>query len=238
MKIIKTVTLAIIALTIVSCNNNKRTANKTLKTEVDSVSYIIGLNVANNIKRDFKEINSDIFMQGFLNGLDSTDILIKPQEANKILRTYFQKKQLADQKKAMEKIEKEYADVKKAGEAFLAENKTKAGVKTTASGLQYVVLKEGKGEHPKATDRVRLHYHGTLTDGTVFDSSVERNKPYELGVNQFVKGFSEGLQLMNEGAKYKFFIPQELAYGATPRGGKIKPFMPLVFEVELLKILK
>ena len=103
--------------------------------------------------------------------------------------------------------------------------------------MQYIVLKKGKGEKPKRTDRVKVHYHGTLADGTVFDSSVDKGKPSEFGVGQVIKGWTEGLQLMNVGSKYKFFIPQELAYGATPRpGGVIKPFMPLVFEVELLEI--
>jgi len=131
----------------------------------------------------------------------------------------------------------EFGDYKKEGEKFLAENKTKPGVKTTATGLQYVVLKQGKGDAPKVSSRVKVHYHGTLTDGTVFDSSVDRGEPTEFGVGQVIKGWTEGLQLMNPGAKYKFFIPQDLGYGATPRpGGKIKPFATLIFEVELLEV--
>jgi FKBP-type peptidyl-prolyl cis-trans isomerase len=121
----------------------------------------------------------------------------------------------------------------------MEENKSVSGVKITESGLQYIVMKEGSGEKPTATSKVSVHYHGTLTDGTVFDSSVDRGTPAEFGVSQVIKGWTEGLQLMNVGSKYKFFIPQELAYGATPRqGGAIKPFMPLVFEVELLGIVK
>ena len=108
---------------------------------------------------------------------------------------------------------------------------------TTASGLQYSVIKKGKGAKPSSNTEVKLHYHGTTIDGKVFDSSVDRSKPYELKVNQFVKGFAEGLQLMNLGAKYKFFIPQELAYGYQDKGPLIKPFSALVFEVELLDIL-
>ena len=105
--------------------------------------------------------------------------------------------------------------------------------------MQYIVLKEGTGKKLEATSNVKLHYHGMLLDGTVFDSSVEKKKPYDARANQFIKGFNEGLLLMNEGAKYKFFIPQELAYGATPRqGGKIKPYMAIIFEVELLEIKK
>ena len=144
----------------------------------------------------------------------------------------------ANQEKAAKEAESKFAEVKKESEEFLAINKTKEGVKTTESGLQYIVLKEGKGDRPVATSKIKLHYHGTLIDGTVFDSSVDRKTPYDSNVNQFIKGFTEGLLLMNKGAKYKLFIPQELAYGATPRPGIIKPFAAIVFEVELLDIIK
>ena len=130
----------------------------------------------------------------------------------------------------------QYEKYKREGEVFLEENKLKEGVQVTASGLQYVVLKGGNTKKPSATDNVTVHYHGTTPDGTVFDSSVDRGESASFGLNQVIKGWTEGLQLMGEGAKYKFFIPQELAYGANPRGGIIKPFMPLVFEVELLKV--
>ena len=130
-----------------------------------------------------------------------------------------------------------YTVIKVILKEFLAENKTKPGVVTTASGLQYLVMKEGTGKQPTATSNVTVHYHGTTPDGTVFDSSVDRGQPATFGLNQVIKGWTEGVALMKEGAKYKFFIPQELAYGANPRpGGPIEPFMPLVFEVELIKI--
>ena len=125
----------------------------------------------------------------------------------------------------------------KQGEDFLAANKKKPGVVTTASGLQYEILNKTEGPKPTPTTKVQVHYHGTTPDGDVFDSSVDRNKPAEFGLNQVIKGWTEGLQLMSEGSKYRFFIPQELAYGANPSGDIIKPFMPLVFEVELLAIL-
>ena len=122
---------------------------------------------------------------------------------------------------------------------FLEVNRSKEGVQTTDSGLQYIVLKEGSGDKPKAISKVKVHYHGTSLDGTVFDSSVDKGVPSEFFVNQVIKGWTEGLQLMSVGSKYKFFIPQELAYGAFPhQGSPIKPFSALIFEVELLEIIK
>ncbi|MBQ9339524.1 MAG: FKBP-type peptidyl-prolyl cis-trans isomerase [Paludibacteraceae bacterium] len=130
-----------------------------------------------------------------------------------------------------------YGNVKSEGEAFLEANKLKDGIVVTESGLQYEVLKEGKGPKPSATDRVKVHYHGTLIDGTVFDSSVERGEPITFGLNQVIKGWTEGVQLMPVGSKYRFFIPQELGYGGR-EAGKIPPYSTLIFEVELLGIEK
>ncbi|MDD3406131.1 MAG: FKBP-type peptidyl-prolyl cis-trans isomerase [Sphingobacteriia bacterium] len=143
----------------------------------------------------------------------------------------------AMQRREAEKNLAQYADNKKAGEDFLAQNATKNGVVTTASGLQYEILKAGKGAKPTATDKVRVHYHGTLLDGTVFDSSVERKQPAEFNVNQVIAGWTEALQLMPIGSKWKLYIPQELAYGSANQGN-IKPFSMLIFEVELLDIVK
>jgi hypothetical protein len=131
----------------------------------------------------------------------------------------------------------EEVNYKKEGEIFLAENKKRTGVTTTSTGLQYEILNKTQGPKPSPTTKVQVHYHGTTPNGDVFDSSVDRNKPSEFGLNQVIKGWTEGLQLMSEGSKYRFYIPQELAYGANPNGDIIKPFMPLVFEVELLAIL-
>ncbi|KAB1159827.1 FKBP-type peptidyl-prolyl cis-trans isomerase [Tenacibaculum aiptasiae] len=245
MKLTKILAATVIGLSIVSCNNTNNSngqfkSSTSLDSELDSVSYAIGLDMANKIKSNFEEMNQDLFMQGFKNGMDSTSLLLETKDLNLILRSFFQKKQLEKMRKQQEeqakKAEIEFGEYKKEGEKFIAENKIKEGVKTTASGLQYIVLKEGKGESPKPTSRVKVHYHGTLADGTVFDSSVDRGQPSEFGVNQVIKGWTEGLQLMKLGAKYKFFIPQELAYGAQPMGAKIKPFSPLVFEVELLEV--
>jgi len=242
MNIIKIFTVVITLTALVSCNS-QGVSKKALTNEIDSVSYALGLDMAVKLKANFEEVDEDLFTQGFMNGIDSTNMLIESNKLDSILRTYFQKKQTEtrekQQKEALEKAEKEFAANKEAGVKFLEENKSKEGIKTTASGLQYLVLKEGTGEKPTAASKVKVHYHGTLIDGTVFDSSVDRGEPTEFFANQVIKGWTEGLQLMNTGAKYRFFVPQELAYGAFPRqGGPIKPFASLIFDVELLEITK
>jgi FKBP-type peptidyl-prolyl cis-trans isomerase FklB len=242
MKVIKLLFVCGTIISLVSCNGQGVT-KKALETELDSVSYALGLDMGTKVKANFEDINKELFVQGFHNGVDSTDMKISPEVINNVLNKFFQKRQEEAMKKQQEeaakKVEAEFADVKAEGEKFMETNKTAEGVQTTDSGLQYIVLNEGSGEKPTETSRVKVHYHGTLIDGTVFDSSVERGEPAEFGVNQVIKGWTEGLQLMSVGSKYKFFIPQDLAYGAFPRqGGAIKPFMPLIFEVELLEIVK
>ncbi|WP_317171436.1 FKBP-type peptidyl-prolyl cis-trans isomerase [Tamlana sp. I1] len=228
----KLLSLVTMVLLVVSCNKTGAT-KKPVKTELDSVSYAIGMDVAKNVKASFDEFDNDLFVQGFTNVIDSTDILITPEQAQLVVRNYFQKKQQEEAAKAAELGEKN----KEEGAKFLEENKTKEGVHTTDSGLQYIVLKEGTGPKPTPASKVKVHYHGTLLDGTVFDSSVDRGEPAEFGVTQVIKGWTEGLQLMPEGSKYKFFIPQNLAYGANPRpGGAIKPYATLIFDVELLEV--
>ncbi|CAM1372015.1 Peptidyl-prolyl cis-trans isomerase [Tenacibaculum litopenaei] len=242
MKITKFLAAAAVGLTIASCSNPGQVKEKSsLNSEIDSLSYSIGLDMANKIKANFKEMDHDLFVQGFRNGIDSTNLLIESAEVNNIIRAYFQKQQEAKMKEFQEeqrkKAEAEFGEYKKENEKFLEENKKKPGVKTTASGLQYEVIKEGEGTQPTAEATVKVHYHGTLIDGTVFDSSVERKEPIEFALNRVIKGWTEGLQLMKPGAKYRFYVPQELAYGATPRpGGKIKPFAALIFDVELLEV--
>ncbi|GAA4932559.1 FKBP-type peptidyl-prolyl cis-trans isomerase [Algibacter agarivorans] len=232
MKIMKFLSLVALALVVVSCNNNE-VSNKPLKTEVDSVSYGIGLNMGKQLKTGFDEANIEIYIQGLRNALDSTNILLDEQQTQKVIQTYFQKKQKEQAAIAKEEGEKAKAD----GIKFLEDNKSKEGVKITESGLQYIVLKEGSGDKPTTASKVKVHYHGTLIDGTVFDSSVDRGEPTEFGVTQVIKGWTEGLQLMTPGSKYKFFIPSDLAYGANPRpGGVIKPNSTLIFDVELLEV--
>lgn len=241
MKLIKF--LAVIFLTtLVSSCNSQGVTKKSLETEIDSLSYAIGMDVARNVQTNVSEMDANLFLQGFNSVMDSTELLITKEDVQGILSAYFQKKQQRDREKqqadAVAKAEETFNDNKVAGEKFLEENKTKEGVKVTESGLQYVVLKEGSGEKPTVASKVKVHYHGTLIDGTVFDSSVDRGTPSEFGITQVIKGWTEGLQLMPVGSKYKFFIPQDLAYGFQQRGEKIKPFSALVFEVELLEIVK
>jgi FKBP-type peptidyl-prolyl cis-trans isomerase FklB len=243
MKVIKLAIVMVVVVTLSSCNKQGFSSKKTLNTKLDTVSYAIGLDIADKLKMNFSDVDKELFLQGVNDGLDSTNILIDSKKVNVILRTFFQKRQAEMRKKqreaARKKEEEKYGDVKKENEKFLEENKTKKGVKVTKTGLQYMVLKEGKGDSPKATSKVKVNYKGTLIDGTEFDSSAKNKKPVEFFVNRVIKGWTEGLQLMKVGAKYRFFIPQDLAYGAFPRkGGVIKPFSTLIFDVELVDITK
>jgi FKBP-type peptidyl-prolyl cis-trans isomerase FklB len=231
MSSIRNILTVLVIGSLFSCDNQVKEV-KSLETELDSVSYAVGLSMSSQLKNGFEDVNKEILIQAIRNGLDSTNLLLDSKDIQKTIQTYFQKKQEENKKKELAKFEV----YKKEGIAFLEANKTQEGVKTTKSGLQYSVLKEGKGKKAKTTDRVKVHYHGTTVDGTVFDSSVDRGTPSEFGVTQVIKGWTEGLQLMKVGSKYKFFIPQELAYGANPRPGIIKPYMALIFEVELLEI--
>ena len=240
MKLIKF--LAVIFLTtIVSSCNSQGVTKKSLDTEIDSLSYAIGMDVARNVQTNVSEMNKDLFLQGFNNVMDSTNLLIDKEQVQEILSTYFKKKQEAEKEKqqadALAKAEEQFNDNKVAGEKFLEENKTKDGVKVTNSGLQYMVMKEGTGDKPTATSTVKVHYQGTLIDGTEFDSSIKRGEPAQFGVGQVIKGWTEGVQLMPVGSKYEFYIPADLAYGQRAPES-IGPNQTLIFEVELLDIIK
>ncbi|MBX2959684.1 MAG: FKBP-type peptidyl-prolyl cis-trans isomerase [Flavobacteriales bacterium] len=233
---------AIIAVALMSSCGNNDSKDVVLANEIDSVSYALGANMANNIVKDFSEANSDAFIKGFNDVLDSATMKITLEELQGVLQPFFQRKQqeamIKQQQEAEKAAQEQFGDVKVQGEKFMEDNKSNPGVKVTASGLQYIVMKEGKGKQPTAESNVEVHYHGTTPDGTVFDSSVERGESITFNASQVIPGWTEGLQLMKEGAKFKFFIPQDLAYGANPRpGSPIKPFMPLVFEVELIKVV-
>lgn len=227
------IVLIFIAVALLSCNTGeKKSDDVALKSEIDSVSYAIGSSVGNNIIKDSLHtlLNHDAIVAGLLDQIKGNDIKINSQESQRVISTYFRKKQEA------ETLEK-FGDNKKAGEEFLAENEKREEVTVLPSGLQYEVLKKGNGESPGPTDKVKVHYHGTLIDGTVFDSSIDKGEPAEFMTNRVIKGWSEALQLMKEGSKWKIYIPQELAYGSRV-GGRIKPFSTLIFEVELLEILE
>ena len=196
------------------------------KTNMDSVSYSLGVLVAQNLKsQGFDEINTDELAAAISDVLNDRPTKVDVQQANMMVQQYMQEKAASKHK-----VNKE------AGEQFLAENGQREGVTTTASGLQYEVITEGSGRKPSATDEVTVHYHGTLIDGTVFDSSVERGEPTSFPLNRVISGWTEGVQLMSEGSKYRFFIPYNLAYGEREAGAKIKPFSALIFEVELINI--
>jgi len=176
------------------------------------------------------KVDIKLIKQGLINGLRGSKIQMTPAVAQE----YLQKTMMVLQSKKMEKL---YGGNKTAGEKFLAENAKKPGVKTTADGLQYEVIKQGNGPLPTDTSKVKVNYHGTLIDGTVFDSSVDRKEPIVFQVNQVIKGWTEALKMMPVGSKYKLYIPQELAYAGADRG-KIKPFSMLIFDVELISIEK
>lgn len=193
--------------------------------QMDSISYSLGVLFAQNLKQQgMTEVDAASLSKGFADALKGEQT-IEPERANAMVQQHFQAV-----------AAKKGAEAKGIGEAFLAKNAKRAEVKTTDSGLQYEVLRPGTGKMPKATDKVKVHYHGTLIDGTVFDSSVERGETIEFGLNQVISGWTEGLQLMKEGAKYRFFIPQDLAYGARGSGAKIAPYSALIFDVELFEV--
>ena len=241
MKVLKSLAIITVLTMMVSCGNQVKTASS-LETELDSASYALGMDMAIKVKANFSDANTDLFLQGYRNGIDSTGLLIEQKDLNNFLRAFFQKQQAEKMKEQQAKAEKDalvkFADNKKAGEEFLALNKVKEGVESTASGLQYIVLKEGKGENVKPTDKIKIHYHGTTIKGDVFDSTVDRKAPYTSNANVFVPGFNEALTKLKVGSKLRVFIPQELAYGAQQRGQLILPFSTLVFEIELLEIIK
>jgi FKBP-type peptidyl-prolyl cis-trans isomerase FklB len=203
-----------------------------LKDQKDKASYSIGYDIGETFKKQNVELNPDTLFGGLKDALAGKEAALSKEDREKTLQAFqkeMMEKQLAASKEAATKNAAE-------GEKFLAENKKKDGVKTTASGLQYKVLKEGTGTAPKETDTVITNYKGTLLDGTEFDSSYKRNEPASFPVNRVIKGWTEALQLMKPGAKYQLFIPASLAYGERGAGQLIGPNATLIFEVELLSI--
>jgi len=222
----KTVQLLIVGCAIIlsSCSNNA--TDKIPETEMEKVSYSLGVNVATGVKaQGLDTIDANAVAKAFSDVFEGNDLDISEEESMTILQDFFGKMQA-------EKSAKE----NEAGAAYLAENGAKEGVITTESGLQYEVIVSGDGARPTTADQVTVHYHGMLTDGTVFDSSVDRGQPATFGVTQVIKGWTEALQLMSVGDKWKLTIPSGLAYGDQGAGGMIGPGATLVFEVELLGI--
>lgn len=203
--------------------------------EFDKLSYALGLSMGNNFRASgINEINVQDFADGVAAVFYGSEPKMTYDEAKAEIQRYFTELQ-AKQDEAAKKAGDENA---KAGEAFLMENGKRVEVKTLPSGLQYEVIAEGEGESPKATDQVMVHYEGKLIDGTVFDSSIDRGEPATFGVTQVIPGWVEALQLMKPGAKWRLFIPSALAYGPQGAGGIIGPNQTLIFDVELIKVIK
>lgn len=198
-----------------------------MNEEINAVSYCVGMSIAESLKQQNLEgISTDALSEGINDLFAGKELKYTPEEANLIIQKYLSAAN-----------EAKFAEIRQEGERFLADNFKKEGVKTTISGLQYEIIEAGEGNVPSPTSQVTVHYHGTLIDGTVFDSSIQRGQPATFGVNQVIPGWTEALQLMKKGAKYRLYIPQELAYGANPHpGGAIQPYMALIFDVELLEI--
>jgi FKBP-type peptidyl-prolyl cis-trans isomerase len=203
-----------------------------LTSTTEKASYAIGLDVGASLQRFQDELDLPLLIQGLTDQLNDREKLLTPEEANAVLQefaTLMQQQSIEERDGLMEKNMAE-------GQAFLAENSTKSGVVTTESGLQYLMLTEGDGATPVATDQVTVHYRGTLLDDTVFDSSYDRGEPVTFPVNGVIPGWTEALQLMKVGGKYRLFIPADLAYGEQGAGADIGPNATLIFEVELLAI--
>lgn len=221
----KSIQLLILTFSINLSIKSTMSAQK-LTNEIDSVSYSLGVNIGENLKTQFPDINLKNFELAIKDVLDNQKVpKISGADAQKVIQNYFQKQQA----KASESVIEE-------GKKFLTENSKKDGVITLESGLQYEIIKSGEGAKPTINDQVTTHYHGTLLDGTVFDSSVERGQPATFPVSGVIKGWTEALQLMTVGSKWKLFVPYDLAYGERGAGPKIGPYTTLIFEVELISI--
>ena len=220
-----------LVLVIPGCNDTattddeNKTSEITLTTEGDKFSYGLGMIIGERVMKQYGDVDYQLLLQGLIAQREDKETLLTLGEAEQVLTTM---KQREDAMK--------YATVKEKGEAFLKTNAALEGVTVTESGLQYSVITAGDGAKPAASDRVTVHYRGSLIDGTEFDSSYSRGEPATFGLNQVIPGWTEGVQLMNLGSKFKFVIPYQLGYGERGAGNSIGPFETLVFEVELLEI--
>jgi FKBP-type peptidyl-prolyl cis-trans isomerase FklB len=219
-------TVLTVNIVLISCQTNNVSKVK-LSSELDTVSYCIGINIGSNLKNiPMDEISYDAFIKGVQDIYNDEELLVDLYEANSKINIYFSRLEALQYQANLEE-----------GEEFLEENKSREDVETLPSGLQYRIIREGTGSLPELTDEVTVHYHGTLIDGTIFDSSVERGEPATFPVNQVIQGWQEILQMMPVGSKWEVYIPTNLAYGLRPpQGSPIKPNMVLIFEIELLSI--
>ncbi len=228
-----------LCLVLVSCQE-KAGGPATLKNTDDSVSYSIGLSIGKSSMQDSLNLNPDLLAAGIRDAISQKPLLSDSQAQN--VMTAFNQQMMAKQQAKMQHMQDSISKAgeknKSAGDEFLAQNKTKPGVVTLPSGLQYQVITEGSGATPSATDEVTVHYRGTLIDGTVFDSSIERGEPVTFNVNGVIPGWTEALKLMKVGSKWKLFIPADLAYGSNPPDPKIGANSVLLFDIELLGIQK
>lgn len=223
--------LVVVLALSASCQQSGKSVK--LQSNIDSVSYAIGVLVGSNNLKQLEnapgggEISKEVMAAAFRAASMGEEAALTDEQANELVRKFFESASQREAQKALEE-----------GNAFLEKNKAREGVTTTESGLQYEVITAGTGEKPTLTDQVRVHYHGTLIDGKVFDSSVERGEPVVFGVNQVIPGWTEALQLMPVGSKWKIYLPSNIAYGERGAGGDIGPNSVLIFEVELLEIVK
>ncbi len=216
-----------------ACSQDNKYTSVKLKTKEDTVSYYLGLTYGNGIKQAKMDslFNAEAFVRGIHQATKEDTLPVSNFVIQGYLNQYFAKLQ-------QNQLEKQYKDYIEQNKAFLVDNAKRDSVISLPSGLQYIVLKEGTGNKPALSDRIKVHYTGKLIDGTIFDSSYKRNEPAEFNVGQVIPGWTEAIQLMPVGSKYRVFIPENLAYGAqSPQGSQIKPFSTLIFEVELLEIL-
>ncbi|MFC1536723.1 FKBP-type peptidyl-prolyl cis-trans isomerase [Pseudomonadota bacterium] len=230
----KLIVLGIMAFGLSACSQPPADEQVPLNSESSKFSYLLGQDVAASLRQMGDDIDVDAFTEAFRASLKGEKSRISAEDAAKVKKTFFEKKQKEMQAKARADGESN----KSSGTAFLAANKQKDGITTTPSGLQYEVLRAAKGAKPVASDTVKVHYRGTLIDGTEFDSSYARGEPATFPLGGVIPGWTEGLQKMNVGSKYRLFVPSDLGYGERGAGSKIGPNAALIFEVELLEIVK
>lgn len=226
----------VVALTLTSCSKSSFSNGK-MKTKEDSLSYAFGIVNFNALKGDSLKLDPKLVAKAMMDGENGKPEMTD-EAARGVIMSFVTKRQAVQAEKKAEEDKVLYKDYITQNEEFLAKNKAKAGVTVTPSGLQYEVIKMGTGEKPSKDATVKVHYTGTLIDGTEFDSSVKRNEPAQFPVSGVIPGWTEALQLMPVGSKFKLYIPQNLAYGASQAGEVIKPYSTLIFEVELLEIVK